>query len=270
MKLKNWLKVNRSFFGDSDLRFLIKNVFNVSSSEALSSDIYIDLQKLQYLNEIKELCTSGMPIAYILGKEEFFGLEFKVNRNVLIPRPETELIVEKAINIVNGNNLKSVLDLGCGSGNIAISIKRGVSQDVSVFASDVSFSAVEVAQDNAECNNTDIRLINTDLLDTFKLESFDLVVSNPPYVEEANIKGSLLFEPRVALDAGESGLYFIDKILKQVKDYLKSNGYFIMEMGYKHRELVDNFIHNIDSYEIIEWIKDYSDYFRGVVLKKNG
>ena len=269
MKLKDWLKTNRSFFGDSDLRFLIKNVFNLQHREALGSDIYIDLQNLQYLNEIKELCISGMPLAYVLGKEEFFGLEFRVDRNTLIPRPETELIVEKAVEIINKNNLKSVLDLGCGSGNIAISVKKEVSPEVAVFASDISSKAVEVTRENAELNQVDISIINTDLLDSFKYESFDLIISNPPYVESEHIKGSLLFEPKVALDGGMNGLKLISKILKEAHHYIINQGYLIVEVGYQHKQAVDKLIEREESfYKLEEWIKDYSEIFRGFVLKK--
>lgn len=269
MKLKDWLKTNRSFFNDSDLRFLIKNVFNLNYSEVLSSDVYIDLQNLQYLDEIKELCISGLPLAYIFGKEEFFGLEFRVDRNTLIPRPETEIIVEKAIEIINKNNLKSVLDLGCGSGNIAISVKKGISADVAVFASDVSPCATKVAKDNAESNNVDISIVSADLLDGFKRNSFDLIISNPPYVESEHIKGSLLFEPKVALDGGIDGLNLIIKILDQAHYYIKDQGYLIVEVGYQHKQLADKLIEEKASfYKLEEWIKDYSDIFRGFILKK--
>jgi len=269
MKLKDWLKTNRSFFGDSDLRFLIKNVFNLEYRQALGSDVYIDLQNLQYLDEIKELCISGMPLAYILGKEEFFGYEFRINRNALIPRPETELIVEKAIEIINKNNLKSVLDLGCGSGNIAISVKKGVAGDVSIFASDISSKAVEVTRDNAELNQVEISTVNTDLLDGFRPKSFDLIISNPPYVESEHIKGSLLFEPRVALDGGGDGLSLISKILKEAHYYIKPQGYLIIEVGYQHKQAVDELIKKEASiYKLEEWIKDYAEIFRGVILSK--
>ena len=269
MKLKDWLKTNRAFFGDSDLRFLIRNVFNLEYRQALGSDVYIDLQNLQYLDEIKELCVSGMPLAYILGKEEFFGYEFRINRNALIPRPETELIVEKAIEIINKNNLKSVLDLGSGSGNIAISVKKGVPGDVSIFASDISHKATEVTRDNAELNRVEISIVNTDLLDAFRSKSFDLIISNPPYVESGHIKGSLLFEPRIALDGGEDGLSLIGKILKEAHYCMKSQGYLIIEVGYQHKQAVDELIKEETSfYKLEEWIKDYSEIFRGVVLKK--
>jgi len=269
MKLKDWLKTNRSFFGDSDLRFLIKNVFNLNHTEALGSDVYIDLQNLQYLDEIKELCVSGMPLAYVLGKEEFFGYEFRVDRNTLIPRPETELIVEKAIEIINKNNLKSVLDLGCGSGNIAISVKKGVSSDVSIFASDISSKATEVARDNAELNQVEVSVVNANLLDAFEQKSFDLIISNPPYVESEHIKGSLLFEPKVALDGGRDGLDLVSEILKEAHHYLKPQGYLVIEVGYQHRQAVDKLVEREASfYKLEEWIKDYSEIFRGLILKK--
>ena len=269
MKLKNWLRTNRSFFGDSDLRFLIKNVFNLNQAEALGSDIYIDLQNLQYLDEIKELCINGMPLAYILGKEEFFGYEFRVNRNTLIPRPETEVIVEKTIEVIKKNNLKTILDLECGSGNIAISVKKGVSLNVSVFASDISLKATEVTKDNAQLNQVDISVVNTDLLDAFEKKSFDLIISNPPYVESEHIKGSLLFEPKVALDGGKDGLDLITKILKEAHHYIKPQGYLIIEVGYQHKLSADKLIKREASfYKLEEWIKDYSEIFRGFILKK--
>ncbi|MCK4912811.1 MAG: peptide chain release factor N(5)-glutamine methyltransferase [Candidatus Omnitrophica bacterium] len=271
MKLKDWLKTNRSFFNDSDLRFLIKNVFNLNYSEVLGSDVYIDLQNLQYLDEIKELCINGLPLAYIFGKEEFFGLEFRVDRNTLIPRPETELIAERAIEIIRKNNLKSVLDLGCGSGNIAISVKKEVSSDVAVFASDVSFYATEVTRDNAESNQVDISIVNADLLEGFKINSFDLIISNPPYVESDHIKGSLLFEPKVALDGGIDGLDVISKILEEAHHYIKDKGYLIIEVGYQHKQAADKLIESKACfYKLEEWIKDYSDIFRGFILSVIG
>lgn len=267
MKLKDWLKTNRSFFGDSDLRFLVKNLFNLNYSQSLGSDIRIDSDYLRYLEEIKELCLSGMPLAYILGKEEFFGLEFRVDSNTLIPRPETELVAEKAIEIINRNKLKTVLDLGCGSGNIAISIKKKVSPDVSVFASDISLKAAKVARYNAQLNRSEVSVINTDLLQGFAKKSFDLIVSNPPYVESSHIKGSLLFEPKIALDGGEDGLKFIAKILEEAGFYLRGQGYLIIEVGYQHKPAVDRMIaQRVSTYKLVEWIKDYSNIFRGVVL----
>lgn len=267
MKLKDWLKKNRHSFQDSDLRFLIKGVFGKDLSEVMTANTHIDSENLQYLDEVKQLSEAGMPLSYILGKEIFYGLEFKVDKDVLIPRPETELSVEKALGIINEHNLSSVLDLGCGCGNIAISIARTVDKDLDIVASDVSKPALTVAGGNAEFHNVDIEFIHSDLFENLQNRSFDLIVSNPPYVEDSYIKGSLLHEPRVSLSGGEDGFFYVDKILRQAKDYLTDKGWLIVEMGYKHKDLAQRLLDKIDFYKKIDWIKDYSGHFRAVILR---
>ena len=266
MKLKDWFNTNKEIFLDRDLRFLIKNTFN-NTVFVLDSRVVIDEQKVSYLDGVKDLYIKGMPMAYILGKEEFFGLEFRVSPDVLIPRKETELIVEKAIDIVKKNKLKSALDLCCGSGNIAVSMKTALAGGVSLVSSDISLKALDLARFNARYHKADISFVQADMLAGFKRESFDLIVSNPPYVEEEAIKGSLSYEPRLALHAPDQGLYFIRKILQQSHMYLKPKGYLIVEMGYKHRQEVEHIANNTGFYKIIEWVKDYSAYWRGAVLQ---
>lgn len=266
MKLKDWLKSNKSIFKECDLRFLVKDTLSLRRSLILEQETCLEASQIERLRVIKEAYIKGVPLAYILGKEDFFGREFKVDRNVLIPRKETELIAEKAIDIINKNHLSCILDLCSGSGNIALTIKKAVKRELMVFCSDISRESLEFAKANKEFYNEDIKLVNTDLLSGFKSKSFDLIVSNPPYVESENIKGPLLFEPRLALEAGADGLYFINKILKEAPDYLKDKGYLIIEIGYKHKKAVDKLIKNSAFYKQEEWIKDYSGIFRGVVL----
>jgi len=268
MKLKEWIADNGLIFTETDLRFLMKTALPRHRSFIREGDYDLDNQKLKYLSWVKQLYQEGMPLAYILGKENFFGWEFKVDNRVLIPRKETELIVEKAIEIINGNNLTDILDLCCGSANIAISIKKSVEKKLSIFSSDISWEALLVSNENRKIHNNDIKLINADLLTAFKYKVFDLIISNPPYVEKENIKGSLNYEPRLALEADDDGFAFIKKILNQAHFYLKDKGYLIMEMGYAQRNQVDKFIKKIGMYEIIEWIKDYSGHWRGIILKK--
>jgi release factor glutamine methyltransferase len=269
MKVKKWIKDNGSIFTETDLRFLIKTTLPSYLSLVTESDCDLSDQKLKYLADVKRLYQEGMPLAYILGREDFFGWEFKVDNRTLIPRKETELIVEKAIDIIKKGNLTYILDLCCGCANIAISIKKSVSKGLAVFSSDISLEALGVSKENLKNHGADIKLINADLLSGFKYKIFDLIISNPPYVENEFIKGSLEYEPRLALEGGVDGLFFINKILSQVHLYLKENGYFIFEMGYNHKECVDKFIRNTGKYEIIEWIRDYSGHCRGIILKKS-
>ncbi len=241
--------MNKAIFTERDRRFLLQQ----------------DLKKPAQWKKIEELYAQGLPLAYILGKEEFYGYEFKVNPSVLIPRPETELLVEKALEIIEINKLDTVLDLCCGAGNIAIAIKKEIRRDIQVFASDISSQALRLARINAEKHKVNISFVQSDLFASLKGRFFDIIVSNPPYVEEENIRGSLKYEPRLALSGGPDGLTIIKKILDQAHLCLKDEGFLIMEIGYKHKAAIVT-----DGYKLVEWIKDYSGHFRGVVLKKNG
>lgn len=267
MKVKDWIDKNKDVFLQSDLQFLIKTLFDRDIFSAYLSDSAISADKLNSLERAKNLYAQGIPMGYVLGRDEFFGLDFFINRDVLIPRPDTEVIVSYAIKYAEKNKLNSILDLCCGSLNIAISIEKNLfNEKVNIYASDISDKALSVAQENIKKFRSSIKCINSDLFSGFKFNSFDLIVSNPPYVDPLDISGSLLYEPRRALEAGDQGLYFIKKILNQAYFYLKKNGYIILEMGYNQKERVEHFLQK-HQYEIIEWIRDYGQNFRGVVLR---
>tara|TARA_B100000315_G_C14583035_1_gene591514 strand:+ start:3063 stop:3875 length:813 start_codon:yes stop_codon:yes gene_type:complete len=268
MKLQHWLSINRNYFSDTDMRYLLKNIFNLKSSSLMSTDKFLTNKQLASLDTVKKLYIEGMPLAYILGKEDFFGFELKISRDVLIPRKETELIAEEAIRIIKENNLKYILDLCCGSGNIGLSIKKFLDKDIFLTGCDISTKALKIAALNNQIHNAGIKYINSDLLSAFKKQVFDLIVANPPYVESRNIKGSLSYEPKLALEAGSDGLFFIRKILKQAHLYLKDSGFLIMEIGYRHKDPVRELIDSFGNYNTVGWIKDYSQHFRGVVIKK--
>ncbi|MCP4652370.1 MAG: peptide chain release factor N(5)-glutamine methyltransferase [Candidatus Omnitrophica bacterium] len=271
MKLKDWLDINKKVFFDRDLRFLVKSVFFDSLALAVYDNPSLNEEKLHCLNEIKNLYAQGMPLPYILGKEEFLGWEFEITSDVLIPRKETELIVEKAARLIKDNKLKTVLDLCTGSGNIGISLKR-LSKDIKVFSSDISLSALKVTKNNIKSHKVKIGLINSDLFSAFKKNSFDLVISNPPYVSEELIRDSLKYEPRTALKAEDDGFSFIEEIIRDASGYLKKDGFIMLEVGYNHRERVELLVSFLGNFTIIEWIKDYSNHDRGVILqlKNNG
>ncbi len=228
---------------------------------------------------------SGEPLEYILGKTEFMGLEFKVNKDVLIPRPETEILVETALKIVSGIKCQvssvNILDAGTGSGCIAVSLAKLLS-GVKIDAIDISEGALHLARENARLNNVSdkIRFIQSDLFASYVLPagrqelgviSYDVIVSNPPYVARGDIKGlsrEVQSEPAVALDGGPDGLDFYRRIIKESPPYLKGNGFLIMEMGFNQGKDIQNLLQESGYFNIIEVIKDYSNISRFVAAQK--
>lgn len=192
------------------------------------------------------------PIAYIINKCEFMGMDFELNKDTLIPRPDTEILVEKCIEIINQNNIKTVLDIGTGSGAIAISIAK-YCKDVNVLAVDINKNALDMANKNANLNNvSNISFLQSDLFDKV-VDNFDMIVSNPPYIKtedistlDTNVKD---FEPILALDGGEDGLDFYKKIVQKSKEYLNNQGYLMFEIGYNQandvKSLMENDFYNI-------------------------
>ena len=267
MLLKEWISKNRDIFTQSDLQFLLKELLGKEKKSVLGQDFVLNKCKSSFLNKIKNSYLKGMPIGYLLKKEEFFGLEFMVNPSVLIPRQDTEIITEKAIEVIKNNNLKSILDLCCGSANIAISISKFFDKKVKVTASDVNSKALKVARSNVKLHKVNVRIIKSDLFNSLRKSKFDIIISNPPYLKNSEIKGSLKYEPRQALAAGKDGLYFLEKILKTAHKHLKENGFLVIEAGYNQKTALNVILEKTGKYEIIEWIKDYGGNFRGVVAQ---
>ena len=196
----------------------------------ISEDIMILLE-----NALTKLIKEE-PIQYIIGKTEFFGLPFLVNKNTLIPRPETEELVEWILNEIDKTNSQKILDIGTGTGCIPISLAKKLS-NVEVFAIDVSENALKIAKQNAALNNTKINFIETDILNTNTLpQSFNIIVSNPPYVrelEKVEIKNNVLEnEPHLALFVEDNNpLIFYNKIANLAKHQLTKNGLLFFEIN---------------------------------------
>lgn len=219
-----------------------------------------------FKNKLEEL-KNGKPIQYITNKQEFMGLDFYVNENVLIPQPDTEMLVEEAINVAKQNVTKSILDICTGSGAIAIALKKNL-DSVQVTASDISVEALEVAKENAKNNEVEINFICSDMFENI-VGKFDLIVSNPPYIENEIIKTlpqEVQNEPYIALAGGEDGLDFYKIIAKQGKKFLNSQGYIAVEIGYNQRESVIE-IFELEGYKEIYSKKDYSGNNRVVVAR---
>lgn len=267
MNLGQWLDENRGIFTERDLRYILKNT--LSAEEISQHNHALSDERRKALDTIKEIYRSGMPAAYILGKEEFFGLEFRVNPSVLIPRPETELLVEKALALITKHRAHRVLDLCCGSGNIGITICKKSVPKVSVVCSDISTQAVHTAGINKGLHNADIALVAGDLFEAFKERSFDIIISNPPYVQNWAIQGPLHFEPRISLDAGAHGFKILERVFNQAHRFLAPGGFLVVEMGYNHKPYVESHLRLVGLYEVVEWIQDYAGLWRGVILKTN-
>jgi len=186
------------------------------------------------------------PVAYIIGYKEFFALDFSVNHHVLIPRPETELLVETALEIINNSNDKNALiaDIGTGSGCIAISLAKHL-PDAVVFASDISCQALQLAEQNARFNQVTHRVMffAGDLMAPLATQ-VDMIVSNPPYISRPElIAGSMMpevqqYEPRLALNGGLDGLTILRGLLSQAVDKLKPNGSLLVEIGSEQGQAV--------------------------------
>jgi release factor glutamine methyltransferase len=178
---------------------------------------------------------SGEPIAYLLGEREFYGLTFKVSPATLIPRPETELLVELAVQRIPQHGTFRVLDLGTGSGAIALSIAHA-RPNAKVVAVDASTAALEVAQLNMQrLDLGNVRLLHSDWFGALQDEHFDIIVSNPPYIaaDDAHLtQGDVRFEPPFALVSGTGGLDDIRRICAQAKAHLNVNGWLLFEHGY--------------------------------------
>ena len=209
-----------------------------------------------------------IPIAYIFGRTEFFGREFQVDSNVLIPRMDTEVLVERLIHDIKQSQKElSVLDIGTGSGAIAITIKKET--NAKVFAVDVSEKALEVAKQNAKKLEADVLFIQSDLFESVSDLKVDIVVSNPPYIETDVVqtldKEVINNEPILALDGGVDGLDFYKRIIKDAKQHLSAGGKVYFEIGYNQAESVSKLLEK--DYEDIEVIKDYEGNDRVVIAK---
>jgi len=193
----------------------------------------------------------GEPIAYIVGQKQFWSLDLSVNNNTLIPRPETELLVEQVLKLNSKKTFRSILELGTGTGAIAIAISSELSklqQPCVLTATDVSKKALEVAQVNACKHHQVINFLQSDWFESLPAQKFDLIISNPPYVEAGDPHlqtGGVQFEPDIALASGKDGLDAIRMIIRQSAQRLNPEGYLILEHGFdqavKVRRLLDDY-----------------------------
>lgn len=253
-------------------RLLMQYVLNKSRQYVIVNDReeLDNIKEKQYLEEIKIL-KKGVPIEHITHQKEFMKLSFFVDKNVLIPRQDTEILVEEVINIAKKNNAKKILDLCTGSGAIAVSLAKYLPQ-AEITAIDISNETLKIAKKNAISNNVEnqITFISSDMFTNLNEEKFDIIVSNPPYIKTNVIKNldiQVQNEPYIALDGGKDGLDFYKKIINESYQYLKYNGYLCLEIGFDQKIDVIELIENTESFTGTYSKKDLFDNDRIIVTR---
>ena len=289
---------------DIKLKILIEYVFKISKEKLiLKYKDEINNKKVEEFRNLLKKLENGIPIQYIINNQEFMGLNFYVDEDVLIPQPDTEVLVEEVIKYCNelrnnepedketnkdykeniekepiinkedkNINKKTIkiLDLCTGSGIIGISIYKYL-ENVEIYASDISQKALNIAEKNTNLNNAKINFINSDMFENIHIKDFDIIVSNPPYIESKVIESlskEVQNEPKLALDGGEDGLKFYRCILENAKDYLRKNGAIFLEIGYDQKEKIEEILKSYKIYKETKCIKDFGGNNRVIIIKK--
>lgn len=252
------------------MRLLVASALNKNKEYIIAhGEDEIDSLKLEEIYSKMSKLEEYLPIQYITNKQEFMKLKFFVNENVLIPRSDTEILVEEIIENYKNKEVK-ILDLCTGSGCIAISLKKYI-ENSKIYAVDISKDALKVAKQNAINNGVDIKFIESDIFKNINEEKFDIIVSNPPYIKTEVINKldkEVKKEPFIALDGGKDGLYFYKKIIEEGYKFLNENGKIFFEIGYDQKDEIINIIKNDARYEVIKTKKDLGNNDRVIVIGK--
>ena len=262
---KACLLLRRQGKEESLARFLLMYMLD-ESPQLFSNNISEELSgenEEKYFSLIEKHIKEDMPVSHLVGFEYFYDRKFKVTKDVLSPRMETEELIYRVIEYVKTTKKDSIkiLDLCTGSGIIAITLKKELElKSVELIASDISEEALVVAKENAELNNADIKFIQSDIFNNID-EKFDIIVSNPPYIDRKDkitMKTNVLnYDPHLALFAEEEGMYFYRKILEEAKNYLNDSGVIFFEIGHDQREKITK-------------LADINDYHAEVYKDLNG
>lgn len=248
-----------------DVHLILQSVTGKSKSQILAfSETELDEQTLEKLTALLQRRATGEPMAYILGETDFWSLNLEVSKDTLIPRPDTEVLVEQALMRIPQKEQVAILDLGTGTGAIALALadelkKRG--QKSRALGVDLMPNAVALAQRNALRNQLpQVEFCQSSWFDNVA-EKFDLIVSNPPYIDpqDAHLtQGDVRFEPLTALVSDEEGYKDLRHIIEQAPNYLHSSGWLLLEHGWQQGEKVRSFFAN-NLWEMVATVKDYGD-----------
>ncbi len=267
----NYLRDRRIENPRLNAELLLVHSLNLSR-EALYTHLHDEMEKegRETLEELIGRRVSGEPLQYILGRQEFWSIDFRVDPRVLIPRPETEVLVEEALSVLlemGSNGTSFILEIGTGSGAVAISLAKEA-RNLFLVAADISREALLLARENARGAGVSdqIEFVNGDLFGPYRLlegrEPFDMILSNPPYIARQEIEGLARevkdYEPTIALDGGEDGLDFYRRITSQGPSYLRKGGWLLLELGQGQGEKVSEWMERSGSFSETKLIQDLS------------
>ena len=243
---------------DAEAEWIVSLSLGISRDEVNTENL-VSVKNIDRINKLVNERISGRPLWYCVGDTDFYGYRIKTDERALIPRPETELLVENALKYID--ETKTVLDLCTGSGAIAVAVNKETG--ATVYASDLSIDALKLARENEELNGAKIKFVLSDMFESFDTEKFDVIISNPPYIKSEDIKNLQKeireFEPIMALDGGEDGLHFYRIIAKNANNYLKCGGMLFLECGAGQAEEIKQMLTDFSQVDII---KDYENIDR--------
>jgi len=268
----NILKENSILSAQLDTEILMAKALNKNREYIiLNHDKVLNIENFEYFKKLVLERATRKPIAYLLNKKLFWKSEFYVNKNTLIPRPDTEIIVEQILKVVKHKNNLKILDIGVGSGCILLSILKE-KKNFYGTGIDISKNSLEISRLNAKklLSNQRVKFYKSDI-DKFVQGKYDLIVSNPPYIKSNSLKylesDVLKFEPKLALDGGLDGLSVIRKVINKTSELLKKNGKFILEIGFDQKSKVIKLLNNKGFY-INSSVKDLANNDRCIVSTK--
>ena len=281
MKIKELVEYGRKTLKENGIedyniisKSLAKYILNFDDNMLLAKqdeEIKED-EKIRYYLALIEIA-QGMPIQYITNKQEFYGYEFYVDENVLIPQPDTEILVEEVLKIIdNFNDNIKILDMCTGSGCIGICLNMK-NPDEKITMLDISKTALEIAKKNAEnliLDSSNIEFVESDMFENVE-EEYDIIVSNPPYIETdelENLDKQVLKEPLLALNGGKDGLDYYKILIEESHKYLSDNGYLCMEIGFNQKDAVIDLLEKNGNYKNIYSKKDLSGNDRIVIAQR--
>lgn len=278
MKVKEILQqgeklLEKQLDGKRKLKMLVCDVLQVDKPMLFLKEEF-ELTKQQQdkiIMGIKKL-QQHFPIEYILGKKEFMKLEFFVNEAVLLPQPDTEILVEEVLMLLQNHSFSSVLDLCTGSGCIAVCLAK-YDKNAKLVGLDISQEALEIAKQNAQKHGVQnqIQWVWSDLFQNLEKRRFDIIVSNPPYITSKEMESLPLEvkkEPYLALEGGKDGLDFYRAIIKQADNYLIEGGYLCFEIGFHQKESVLDLLEKSQKYEAIKTKKDLAGKNRVIIARR--